>query len=213
MDKGAASVYGKSESRPLLSSRSLVIRMDSAKNNFGEAEKIRTEAIGVAGKRIFRILIDGPSRAAATLWLEKEQVYGLSMAIRKMMEEKGGDERRRDQEADFPDVAEVDSAPVSSGGALEFKVSRLGLAYGPGDGRVTIFFHDERDEAAEGGEEDEEAVGPAALQVSLAREQMDAFVMQSLEECSSGRGTDALSRQAMVATGKVDPGANGHFHH
>ena len=196
-----------------------MIPMDSAKNNFGEAEKIRTEAIGVAGKRIFRILVDCPPRAAATLWLEKEQVYGLSMAMKKMMEAKGGGERSN-QEADFPELAEADSAPVSSGDRLEFKVSRLGLAYGPGESHVTIFFYDERDEdapearASEGEEEyEEEAVGPAALQVSLAHGQIDEFILQSLNECSSGRGTDALSRQAMVATGKVDPNTNGHFHH
>jgi uncharacterized repeat protein (TIGR03847 family) len=191
--------------------------MDSAKYNFGEVDKIRTEAIGVAGKRIFRILIDCPSKAAATLWLEKEQVYGLSMAMKKMAEAKG-QEGRSGEEADFPDIAEADSTPVSSGGSLEFKVSRLGLAYGPSKSRVTVFFYDERDEVVSEGESseeeyEEEAVGPAALQVSLANAQLDEFITQSLDECSSGRGTDALSRHAMVATGKVDPNTNGHFRH
>lgn len=192
--------------------------MDSAKYNFGEVEKIKTEAIGVAGKRIFRILIDCPTKASATLWLEKEQVYGLSMAMKKMAETKGQGERP-DEEPDFPDIAEVDSAPLSSEGLLEFKVSRLGLAYGPGKGNVTVFFYDERDEVASEGEPSEEeeyeqeAVGPAALQVSLAHAQLDEFINQSLDECSSGRGTDALSRHAMVATGKVDPNTNGHFRH
>ena len=192
--------------------------MDSAKHNFGEVEKIRTEAIGVAGKRIFRILIDCPTKAAATLWLEKEQVYGLSMAMKKMAEAKGQGERS-DEEPDFPDIAEVGSSPVSSGGTLEFKVSRLGLAYGPGKSRVTVFFYDERDEVASTGESpeeeeyEEEIVGPAALQVSLEHTQLDEFITQSLDECSSGRGTDALSRHAMVATGKVDPNTNGHFRH
>ena len=189
--------------------------MDSAKYNFGEVEKIQTEAIGVAGKRIFRILIDCPSKAAATLWLEKEQVYGLSMAMKKMAEAKGQEGRvEQEAEADFPDIGESDSAPVSSGGLLEFKVSRLGLAHGPGKSHVTVFFYDERDEVASEEEpSEEEPIGPAALQVNLAHTQMDEFITQSLNECSSGRGTDALSRHAMVATGKVDPNTNGHFHH
>lgn len=192
--------------------------MDSARHNFGEVEKIRTEAIGVAGKRIFRILIDCPTKAAATLWLEKEQVYGLSMAMKKMAEAKGQGERS-DEEPEFPDIAEVGSTPVSTEGLIEFKVSRLGLAYGPGKSRVTVFFYDERDEVvsererAEEEEYEEEAVGPAALQVSLEHAQLDEFINQSLDECSSGRGTDALSRHAMVATGKVDPNTNGHFRH
>ncbi len=187
--------------------------MDSAKHNFGEAEKIRTEAIGVAGKRIFRILIDCPTRAAATLWLEKEQVYGLSMAMKKMAGAKEP-EGRANPDADFPDVAEADSAPLSPGVLLEFKVSRLGLAYGPGESRVTVFFYDECDEVSEGEEEYEaEAVSPPALQVNIGQAQMDEFITQSLDECASGRGTDALSRHAMVATGKVDPNTNGHFHH
>ena len=192
--------------------------MDSAKHNFGEVEKIRTEAIGVAGKRIFRILIDCPTKAAATLWLEKEQVYDLSMAMKKMVEAKGqGGGSSGDM--DFPDIADVGSTPVSSEGVLEFKVSRLGLAYGPGKGRVTVFFYDGQDEVAleadptEEEQYQEEAVGPATLQVSLAHAQLDEFIGQSLDECSSGRGTDALSRHAMVATGKVDPNTNGHFRH
>ncbi len=81
------------------------------------------------------------------------------------------------------------------------------------------FFYDERDEVVrEGGdpeeeEDEEEAVGPAVLQVSLARGQLEEFITQSLDACASGRGVDALSRHAMVATGKVDPNTNGHFHH
>ncbi len=190
--------------------------MDSAQNNFGEVERIHTEAIGVAGKRIFRILIDCASRAAATLWLEKEQVYGLSMAMKKMAETKGQEEPRS-SDADFPDISHA--APLSDPGLLEFRVSRLGLAYGPGKDRVTVFFYDERDEVAreevdeEGEEFPSDAPGSAALQVSLAQAQADEFIAQSLDACASGRGTDALSRHAMVATGKVDPNTNGHFRH
>ena len=193
--------------------------MDSAKHNLGEVEKIRTEAIGVAGKRIFRILIDCPTKAAATLWLEKEQVYGLSMAMKKMAEAKGQGERS-DEEPEFPDIAEVGSTPVSSEGLIEVQGKPFGAGvWSRQKPRHRLFStmsetkSSRRGERAEEEEYEEEAVGPAALQVSLAHAQLDEFINQSLDECSSGRGTDALSRHAMVATGKVDPNTNGHFRH
>lgn len=191
--------------------------MFAAKHNFGLVDAIRPEALGVPGKRIFRILVDGPSSAAATLWVEKEQIYGLSMAMKKMLEVSEGPEAEKDLEADFPLLTDPSALRAGSLRALEFKVGRLGLAYGPGE-HLIVFFHDAGEEPGRGeddeeGEEPEEAGPPPTLQVCLKRGQAEAFVRESLEVTASGRGTDALSRSALVASGKVDPGRNGHFKH
>lgn len=190
--------------------------MFAAEHNFGLVDAIRPEALGVPGKRIFRILVDGPSSAAATLWVEKEQVYGLSMAIKKMLE--ASEEPEKGPGADFLLLTDPSALRAGSRRALEFKVGRLGLAYGPGQ-HLSVFFHDAGDEPDRGEDEEEEGeepeeAGPApTLQVCLKRGQAEEFVRESLELTASGRGTDALSRSALVASGKVDPGRNGHFKH
>lgn len=203
--------------------------MFSAHYNFGRVESFSAEALGVPGKRIFRILIDTPP-AAATLWVEKEQLYGVGMALKKMNET---ERPKKEEDAGAGEAAEtgvLDNPDILAGNTgenLEFKVSRLALAFGPGEDYITLFFNDERDEEegvteraegepAEGeyGEEEEkEEAPPPKLQVSLTRLQCEEFVRESLEACSSGRGVDALSRNALVATGKVDPNRNGYFHH
>ncbi|MBI4251351.1 MAG: DUF3090 family protein [Candidatus Tectomicrobia bacterium] len=190
-----------------------------ARHNFGLVDSMKPEAIGMPGKRIFRILVDGKASAAATLWVEKEQVYGLSMAMKRMLEAPEGGEGE-EKEANFPQLADRSLLRGGAPGVLEFKVGRLGLAYGPGEDHITVFFHDERDEPEgeddeeEEGEEGEEAPVPApSLQLCLKREQAEAFVKECLEVSASGRGTDAISRHAMVASGKVDPNRNGHFRH
>lgn len=194
--------------------------MYGSKNNLGLVETIHAEALGVPGKRIFRILVDAASPAAATLWLEKEQLYGLAMAIKRMVEHEEGPGG-----GEVQGVAELDDDPAArdqnTGEVFEFKAGRIGLAMGPGEDYISLFFHDEREDAeeAEEDEEDEEesfAQGEGAgpkIQLSLTHGTAKEFVRESLEACASGRGTDALSRSALVATGKVDPNRNGHFHH
>lgn len=202
--------------------------MYSSQHNFGLLETVKPESLGVPGKRVFRLLIDGVPPAAATLWLEKEQLYGLSMAIKRMLEsdsvlENAGEAEGPGEPPVIPRLDDPDSLKANSSEILEFKVGRLGLALGPGKEHVTLFFHDEQededtDSNSEDEEEPEESFGEeiqrtAKLQLSLKVTQTEVFVNESLELCASGRGVDALSRQALVATGKVDPNKNGHFHH
>jgi uncharacterized repeat protein (TIGR03847 family) len=195
-----------------------------ARHNFGLVDSIKPEAIGSPGKRIFRILVDGSLTSAATLWVEKEQVYGLSMAMKRMLEAppagEAEPEAEEEKEVHFPQLADPSVLQGGEPRVLEFKVGRLGLAFGPGEEHITVFLHDERDEP-EVEEDDDEAEEETAetelpaptLQFCLKRAQAEDFIRASLDVTSSGRGTDAISRHAMVASGKVDPNRNGHFRH
>ncbi len=198
--------------------------MNTAEHNFGLVGGVEPESLGVPGKRVFRLLIDGASPAAATLWLEKEQLYGLSMAVKSLLENEPWKKKGEDPEAQgsVPFLEDTEILEGSSREVLEFKVGRLGLAVGPGKDHLTIFFHDELEESPEEDfveeefdEEEGEAepVGRARLQISMKVDQSEGFVKKSLDLCASGRGVDAVSRQAMVASGKVDPHTNGHFKH
>ncbi len=202
--------------------------MEMAQHNFGLVSGVEPESLGVPGKRVFRLLIDGPPPAAATLWIEKEQLYGLSMAIKKLLESEPWKMGEGAERAGVPFLDDEEMLEGTSREAVEFKVSRLGLAFGPGVEHVTLFFHDaledeeeEEDdssflEGTEGMEDmagEEENPPQAKLQITLKVSASEGFVDRSLELCASGRGTDSLSRQALVAAGKVNPGSNGHFKH
>jgi hypothetical protein len=182
------------------------------------------ESLGVPGKRVFRLLIDGKHPAAATIWIEKEQLYSLSMAIKHLVEREPWKKGEGPEEDNVPVLDDVRILEGGSSEILEFKVSRLGLALGPGKDHVTLFFHDYRDEPeysisgdqGEGAGDiagEEESPSKAKLQISIEVARSEEFANRSLELCASGRGTDSLSRQALVATGKVNPSANGHFKH
>jgi hypothetical protein len=197
-----------------------------AQHNFGLVGMFEPESLGVPGKRVFRLLIDGKHPASATLWIEKEQLYGISIALKNLLE---SEPWKEGQGANVPKIDDAGYLEGDSSEILEFKVGRLGLAFGPGKEYVTLFFHDFRDEAEEPedpysddndddeGMEDftgrEEALPKAKLQISIEVARSEEFVNRSLELCASGRGTDSLSRQALVATGKVNPNTNGHFKH
>jgi len=197
----------------------IYISMEMAQYNFGLVKTVEPESLGLPGKRVFRLLVDGEPQAAATLWLEKEQLYGLSVAIKKLIESAPWKEGAK---ADVPYVEDISILKASSAEVIEFKVGRLGLAFGPGEGYITLFFHDALDEAEEDefeGDDEMEAMGggglamQAKLQFCMEVSQSESFVDKSLELCASGRGTDSVSRQALVAAGKVNPNTNGHFKH
>jgi hypothetical protein len=194
-------------------------------HNFGLVELIKPESLGVPGKRVFRLLIDGEPPAAATIWLEKEQLYGLSMAIKKLIESEpwNKDVEEEENSEEILRLEDSESLKASSHEVLEFKVGRLGLAVGPGKEHVTLFFHDEEEDegdtfSSRGEEEPEDSYEDEIqerpkLQFSLEVAKSEEFINESLELCASGRGVDALSRQALVASGKIDPNQNGHFRH
>ena len=54
--------------------------------DFGRAELLEPEAIGEPGQRTFRLRVLSGSEAAS-LWLEKEQLVALTLAIRQLLEQ------------------------------------------------------------------------------------------------------------------------------
>ena len=58
--------------------------MPSAKNEFTSVSRLRAEAFGEPGNRTFRIQVDSSS-STASIWIEKEQLFQLALAIQQMM--------------------------------------------------------------------------------------------------------------------------------
>ena len=58
--------------------------MADPKNEFTNITKLQPEAQGEPGKRTFRIIVDSES-SSASMWMEKEQLFQLAVAIQRLI--------------------------------------------------------------------------------------------------------------------------------
>jgi uncharacterized repeat protein (TIGR03847 family) len=102
--------------------------MSSALHDFGQAEFLGAEAIGQPGQRRFRLFAGSP-HGTASLWLEREQMEALSLALDQLLAQVSGGVILRPEAQtsvpkppgappDFPEHPDVD-----------FRVSQLTLGY------------------------------------------------------------------------------------
>ena len=163
--------------------------MGPTKNEFTQVTGLRAEALGEPGKRTFRVLVDGTA-SSATLWLEKEQLLQLAMAIQRLM-------------ATLPDDQDDQTAPLEGAAAvladLDFKVFKLVLGHDAGRG----FFVD-----AHGEEDAEEETSTVRVWASNA--QAREFSKEALRVCASGRPLCPLCGGPIDPTGHSCPRVNGH---
>ena len=163
--------------------------MARPKNEFTSVSKLEAEAFGEPGKRTFRIHVDSAS-SSASLWIEKEQLFQLALAIQQMM---AGILESRIGSPDPPTDRE---APGLT--SLDFKVIKLVLGHVPGRGIFTIEAHDENDE------ED------AAIRVWASRQQLEEFSERALRVCAAGRPLCPLCGRSINPDGHRCARVNGH---
>lgn len=137
--------------------------------DFGRAELLEPEAIGEPGKRVFRLKVLS-STEAASLWLEKEQLAALTLAMRQLLEQ-AEDEQGEDPEPVSPNRA------FPSESEIDFKLGRLGIGYDDRRRMVTIF--------AYAMDLDEDAPPTFACQVSL--DQCADFTEHAESAINAGR--------------------------
>jgi uncharacterized repeat protein (TIGR03847 family) len=111
--------------------------MSSDAHDFGRAEILDAEAIGQPGQRRFRLFARSP-QGTASLWLEREQMEALSLALDQLLAQiSGGAVLRKEAQssvptppgapADFPEEADV-----------EFRVAQLTIGYKEDDDLVVV---------------------------------------------------------------------------
>ena len=128
---------------------------------FTNLSSIRPEALGEPGQRTFRILVDGEIDSA-TIWLEKEQLFQLAIAITRLqatLPEKEGPPGQRS-------AGDTEQPPAR----LEFKVGKLVLGHEGHSDRFIIDAHD-----VELGEDE-----PPTVRLWGHRSMLASFAEQSL---------------------------------
>ncbi len=167
--------------------------MDSPQIEFNSITSIKPEALGEPGKRTFRLLIEDAA-GSAMIWLEKEQLFQLAMAITRLqaiLPSSGG-----------ADPQAPSSAGESSGPQLEFTVGKMVLGH---EGNSDRFVIDAYDAGIEEGEE----AGPT-VRLWGVRGQLKSFAAEALKVCAAGRPICPLCAEPIDSTGHKCARVNGH---
>jgi len=158
---------------------------------FDVARGIDAQTFGQPGQRTFRLRIAGGAGQSASLWMEKEQMQALSLALKQMLAQLEYDEEPPHAEVgEFPTVADHD-----------FRVGRMGMGFNASDRTVVVF-------AFEIGvdEDDDEPT----LRVRLTQEHCASLSAQLDEIIAGGRPVCPLCALPIDASGHACVRSNGH---
>ena len=160
---------------------------------FNSISSIVPEALGEPGKRTFRLLVEDAA-GSAMLWMEKEQLFQLAMAITRL-------------QAILPASGDDDSAPSPSTDEgetphYEFTVGKIVLGHGGNSDRFVI-------DAYDAGVEESEDDAPT-IRLWGVRGQLRTFAAEALKVCAAGRPICPLCSEPMGTTGHKCTRVNGH---
>jgi uncharacterized repeat protein (TIGR03847 family) len=171
--------------------------------DLGPCNRIQAESVGLPGQRHFRLRADA-QRGSALLWLEKEQLYDLAIAIKRLL----------NREVDYSAQQRPSFEPARSAD-YDFQVTRLAIGQKE-DGASYLLLadmsgapEDVNDEAAT--DEEVEAPSPTDLALHIDTEQLDALADEAFTVCASGRPRCPLCEAPMGPGGEhICARTNGH---
>lgn len=158
--------------------------------DLGTARAIDARAYGQPGERTFQLRVIGSNLESASLWLEKQQVQALNLALTQVLAQLGRPERSAEEIAAFPEGPDHD-----------FRVGRMAIGFDQSNGAVVLqVFHIEREE-----EEEEPDV-----QVRITEEACASLNARLVEIIAAGRPLCPLCGVALDPQGHACIRANGH---
>ncbi len=162
--------------------------MAGARNEFTDISALAPEAIGEPGKRTFRVKAESGS-STATIWLEKEQLAQLAMAMHQIVSSLEDADGR---EANPPH--EREAQPLTN---VEFKASKLALGYHERRAMFIIDAHEADEDTAD-------------VRLWTDSAQAETFAEDALRVCAAGRPICPLCSRPVDADGHTCPKMNGY---
>jgi len=169
--------------------------------DFGRVSSLEAEAIGEPGQRTFRLRVSSGQRTAS-LWLEKEQLQALALALMRLLVQMGQPEYIPAAGAVANTLSTFPDQP-----SLDLKVGRLGLGLDQAEGNIVLFAY-EAEEADEESEEAEQA--EAVLACRAAPAQCRDLVAMIEGIVAAGRPICRLCLGPIDPEGHVCARSNGH---
>ena len=156
----------------------------------GLARGIDAQTFGEPGQRTFRLRILGSDSQAASLWMEKEQLQALSLALAQMLWQ------LRYQQATA--LSRIDEFPADA--EYDLRVGRMAMGLDLSDRTIVLHAFD-----AGAGDEDE-----PTLSVRLTEDHCASLRQQLDEIIVGGRPLCALCHLPIDASGHACIRSNGH---
>lgn len=181
--------------------------MASPQAEFNSMSSITPEALGEPGKRTFRLLVEDAA-GSAMLWMEKEQLFQLAMAITRLQAilPSSGEDRSAPSpstdEAVTPSPSTGEGWGEGEGPHFEFTVGKMVLGHEGTSDRFVI-------DAYDAGEEEAEDDAPT-IRLWGVRGQLRTFAAEALKVCAAGRPICPLCSEPMDSTGHKCARVNGH---
>jgi uncharacterized repeat protein (TIGR03847 family) len=172
--------------------------MASEQHDFDVVRRLDPDAVGVPGRRRFRLVVENDDETAF-LWIEKEQLQALGLAVDQMLTpiKEVWSANQKDPE---PAPPKVEAGHAS----VEFQVGRLGLGYDENTKQFVIVAHDV----------DSDADAPPNFTCRVPRALLSHLSESIAAITAAGRARCPLCGTP-VTEGEAHfcPGSNGHARH
>lgn len=166
--------------------------------DFDVVRRLEPDAVGLPGHRRFRLIIENDNRTAF-LWMEKEQLQALGLAVDQMLTP-----IKPVWTNTQPKTAENAPAPANIGGAnVEIQVGRMGLGYDENAKLFIIVAHDAASEADDS----------PTFRCLASRATLTGLSDKITSVTAAGRTRCPLCGQPIEEGAHFCPGSNGHSRH
>ncbi|HLH74563.1 MAG TPA: DUF3090 family protein [Chloroflexota bacterium] len=171
--------------------------MTTERRDFEVVARLEADAVGRPGQRRFRVIAQNASETAF-LWLEKEQLQALGLAVDQLLSNQKALWSRSDVERTPPAPSTFDGTAT-----FEIRVGRLGLGYDETSKRYILIAHD-----LEGDADD-----PPSFRCLCSRSQLSRLSETITALIEAGRPRCPLCGAPLDQQPHFCPGSNGHAHH
>lgn len=158
--------------------------------DFGTARAIDAKAYGDPGARTFQLRIIGSNLESASLWMEKQQMQALSLALTQVLTQMGR-----------PNSSSEDIATFPEGPDHDFRVGRMAIGFDTATGTVVLHVFDL------GRDEDDEEPD---VQVRVSGDACASLNSRLQEIIAAGRPQCPLCGAPLDPAGHACIRANGH---
>ena len=112
--------------------------MNNAEYDFGQISKLSAESIGEPGQRTFHIIIESKNESCAIIWMEKEQLFNMAVALKRTVS-------TIEVESPSNSIKHFEDQPPSNivpNIQVEFKASELEVGYDKDTDLYFVSFYD-----------------------------------------------------------------------
>lgn len=171
--------------------------MSFQRHDFDVVERLETDAVGAPGNRRFRLIVQNDTQTAF-LWLEKEQLQALALAVDQVLMKV----RVLWSSQDAKKEPAAPAKPFDGNASVEMRIGRLGLGYDEEAKLFVMIAHDVESEPDD----------PASFRCLCSRSQLSRLSESITALTAAGRPRCPICGTPLEGSTHFCPGSNGHAH-